>query len=41
LVVEKVRERLAVKKGAVKKMDMERFDHNKLNGKLKNSIRLQ
>jgi hypothetical protein len=41
LVVAKIRERLAMSKQAVKKMDMEKFSLNKLNeGKLKNSIRL-
>jgi hypothetical protein len=42
LVVAKVRERLAVSKRMVKKMDIERFNLYKLNGRrLKNTITLQ
>jgi hypothetical protein len=42
LVVAKVRERLAVSKRMVKKMDIERFNLKKLNGRrLKNTITLQ
>jgi hypothetical protein len=41
LVVVKVRERLAVSKRMVKKMDVERFNLKQLMRKLKNSIRLQ
>jgi hypothetical protein len=42
LVVAKVRERLAVSKRMVKKMDVERFNQKQLNGrKLENSIRSQ
>jgi hypothetical protein len=42
LVVAKVRERLAVSKQMVKKMNMERFNLNQLiEEEVKNSIRLQ
>jgi hypothetical protein len=42
LVVAKIRERLAVSKRPVNKMDMDRFNLKKLNeAKLRNSIRLQ
>jgi hypothetical protein len=41
LVVGKVRERPAVNKQAAQKVDMEGFNLKKLNGLLKNSIRLQ
>jgi hypothetical protein len=42
LVVAKIRERLAVSKRPVNKMDMDRFNLKKLNeGGLRNGIRLQ
>jgi hypothetical protein len=42
LVLAKIRERVAVSKQPVNKMDMDRFNLRKLNeGKLRNSIRLQ
>jgi hypothetical protein len=41
LVVAKVRERLAVNKRMVKKMDVERFNLKQLNEEEVNSIRLQ
>jgi hypothetical protein len=42
LVVAKIREKLAVSKRPVNRMDMDRFNDKKTNGgKLRNSIRLQ